>query len=370
MASQPLVKTVFSTGAKDDLAAIDTYKSKPGEKTVNSIQSLSNTSEFDVSSVIGNSSSKPELGTAIKVISGEKLEVDKDVLTQRLLATNSKTNSSFRTLGNDAKGNMFGSMNMNEKLEVDISGVKSKVDSANIQDLTGLGSFLADYTGDKNVCKIDDFDAVGGVVGGLVGESSDLGMSGVWTKLTSGIQEIPVLTRAAQKSLPKLLSNGDLDSIFEISSSPVGKSMGMLYPNLGQDLSKAYGTKMSRDSRNKVGIFNKYLATMDNAFKDWDKFSSNGDSAGINILRLLGSSAAFQDLIIDGVKFLLDDDPRKNYLLHGLYKETTVEAEVKRFFPRVVLISQSSPKSVKKTNTIDPRTLLKIVSVVGILASN
>jgi hypothetical protein len=367
MASQPLVKTVFSTGAKDDLAAVDTYKSKPGEKPVNSIQSLSSTSSYDVSSVLSDNNSNTDLGSTIRVTSGEKIEVNKDVLTQRLLTTNSKINSSFRNLGDDAKANMFGSMNMNEKLEVDIDGVKSKVDSANIQDLNGLGTFLGDYTGDRNVCKIEDFDSVGGVVGGLVGESSDLGMSGVWTKLTSSITEVPVLTRAAHKSLPKLIANGDLDSIFEISASPVGKSMGMLFPNLGQDLGKAYGTRSSRDSRNKVNIFNKYLATMDNVFKDWDKFSSNGDPLGINILRMLGSSTAFQDMIIDGVKFLLDDDPRKNYLLHGLYKETTVEAEVRRFFPRVALISVSSPKKVKKTNTIDPRALMKLGSIAGLL---
>ena len=367
MASQPLAKTVFSTGAKDDLAAIDTYKSKPGSTPVNSIQSVSTTSQFDVSSVIGNNGTNDQLGSTIKVISGEKLEVDKDILTQRLLATNSRSSSSFRTLGGSAKDNMLNSLNMNEKVDVDINGVKSKVDSANIQDLTGLGTFLGDYTGDKNVCKIEDYDSVGGVVGGLVTESSDLGMSGVWTKLTSTITQVPVLIRAAQKSLPKLLANGDLDSVLEISSSPVGKSMGVLYPNLGQDLSRAYGTRNTRDSRNKVGTLNKYLTTMDNVFKDWDKFSSNGDSTGINILRLLGSSTAFQDLVLDAIKFLTDDDPRKHYLLHGLYKETTVEAEVKRFFPRVALISVSTPKSIKKTNTIDPRTLLKLTSMVGVL---
>ena len=368
MASQPLVKTVFSTGAKDDLAAIDTYKSKPGSKPVNSIQSVSDSTQYDVTSVIGNGNTNAKLDSAIRVTSGEKIEVDKDVLTQRLLATNTKSVASFRTLGDGAKGNMLSSMNMNQQVDVDIGGIKSKVDSANIQDLTGLGTFLGDYSGDRNVCKIEDFDSVGGVVGGLVVESSDLGMSGVWTKLTSSITEIPVLTRAAQKSLPKLVANGDLNSIFEISNSPVGKSMGVLYPNLGQDLGKAYGVRTTRDSRNKVGIFNKYLTTMDNIFTDWDKFSSNGDPAGINILRLLGSSAAFQDLIMEGVKFLLDDDPRKHYLLHGLYKETTVEDQVKKFFPRVVLLSKSSPKPIKKTNTVDPRAVMRLISVVGIVA--
>lgn len=367
MASQPLVKTVFSTGAKDDLAAVDTYKSKPGSRPVNSIQSTSEQSTYDISSVIGNVNTKPEIGSTIKVTSGEKLEVDKDVLTQRLTSASSKTSSSYRLLSSDAKDNMLSNMNMNEKLVVDVDGVRSKVDSANIQDLTGLGAFLADYTGDRNVCKIEDFDSVGGVVGGLVEESSDLGMSGVWSKLTSNITEVPVLMRAAQKSLPRLLSNGDLDSVHEISSSPVGKSMGVIYPNLGQDLGKAFGTKISRDSRNKVAVFNKYIATMDNIFEDWDKLESNGDSNGINILRLLGSSAAFQDMIIDGVKFLLDNDPRKNFLLHGLYRETTVEAEIRRFFPRVALLSVSAPKKVSRLSTIDPRVLLKVGSIAGIL---
>lgn len=368
MAQIPLTPTVFSSGARDELAAVDTYKTKPGPKPVNSIQAISDSVGFDVSSILGNVNTNMALGAAIKIAGGGELSFNQDVLTQRLLAASSKITSSYRSLSADGKAAMLGNMGMNESLVADINGVKSRVQSANISSLTGLGNFLGDYTGDKNMCKFEDFDAMGGMIGGLVEEGSNLGLEGVWPAITSGISQVPVLTKAAAKALPRLINNGDLSAVFEISGSPAGKAMGSIYPNLGRDLGAAFGLKMSKDTRDKANLFNKYLGTMNNIFGDWDKYDGNGDGFGITLIRMLGSSRSFQDMIMDGVKlFMDDDDPKKNYLLHGLYKETTVEAEVKRFFPRTVIVSQSTPPKIKKSNTVDPRTLMKLGSAASVL---
>lgn len=370
MSALPLVPTVFATGAKDIVAAADAYASKLTSNPINSIQSLSQKIGFDVGSILGNAQNAMALGSVIKMAMGGKIEFDKNILTARLLASSSKILSSYRALDEGLKGGMTSLMNVGESLTTSINGVASMVDSAKIDSIKSLGNFLSDYTGNKNLFSIVDTGAVGSMIGGLVTEASNLGIKNVFSSLTSGIEDLSLLTKTAQNAIPKLLSNGDLTSLLEIATSPIAKNLGPLYPLFGNDLAAAFGTKINRELKDSLEDFQKYTRTMDGVFKDWDKFSGNGDDFGVNILRMMGSSKSFQDMIIDGVRSLDDDrDRKKNYLLHGLYKETTVEAEIKRFFPKTALISKSSPKAIKKKNSVDPRTIMKIGSAALLVAT-
>lgn len=369
MSTQPLVPTVFSTGAKDTLAAVDTYKQKPGAKPVNSIQALTEKMGFDVSSILGGLNASAALGAVMKLGAGGQLNFDKNVLTARLLATSSKITNSYRSLGEQAKSAALGGLDVGAAMKAQIGGVTSLVDSYQIESAKGLGNFLSDYTGDKNLCTFEDGDAVGGLIGGLVSEGSNLGVGNVFTSLTSGISDVSIVSKAAQTAMPKLLANGDLSTIFEISGSPAGKGMGMLFPDLSKDLGAAFGVKLDRGGQDLFGDFNKYLGTMNNIFGDWDKFEGNGDGLGVNLLRMMGSSRSLQDVVLAGIKNLTDDNDRqKQYGLMSAYKETTVEAEIKRFFPKTTLVSQSNPRQVtKKSNTVDPRTLLQLGAMGGII---
>lgn len=370
MSALPLVPTVFATGAKDIVAAADAYASKLTSNPINSIQSLSQKIGFDVGSILGNAQNAMALGSVLKMAMGGKIDFDKNVLTARLLATSSKVLSSYRSLSDGVKGDMASMLSAGEALTANINGISCMVDSAKIDSLKGLGNFLSDYTGNKNLFSLEDTGALGGMIGGLVSEASNLGITNVYTTLTAGIEDLSVLTKTAQNAIPKLLANGDLNTIFEISGSSIGKNLGPLFPMLSKDLGAAFGLKLNPGTKDSLADFNKYLGTMDNIFKDWDKFTGNGDDLGVNILRMMGSSKSFQDMIIDGVRGLDDDrDRKKNYLLHGLYKETTVEAEIKRFFPKTALISKSSPKAIKKKNSVDPRTIMKIGSAALLVAT-
>ena len=376
MATNPLVQTVFSTGPKDNLAAIDPYKTKPGNKPINSIQALSEKLGIDIGGIFGNLNAAAALGSVIKIAGGGSVAFDKNALTARLLATSSKINSSYRTLSDSAKNNMTSMLGMESSMNVKIGDISSMVDSYQIDSVKGLGTFLADYTGNKNICSIEDTDALGGMIGGLVTEGSNLGINGIFPSLTEGITDVSLISKAAQNAMPGLLQNGDLSTIFEISQSPAGKGMGVLFPDLAKDLASAFRINGSRGTQDLLGDFGKYLGSMNNIFGDWDRVVRSGDgedSFTINLFRMLGSSRSFQDMILTGVMALTDDgDEKKNYLVHGLYKETTVEAEIKRFFPQVVLISKSdSPRmKIDKKSTLDPRTLMRLGSMVGtVLAS-
>lgn len=361
MANQ-LASTVFSAGAKDNLATADVYK-VDSTTVINSIQSISQKLGTDISGLLGGLKNY-NLGKLLSVTK-TGLKVDQTAIADRLLGMSSSINASFKSLSADAKNSLLTSVPSIGKIDVQIGDVKSTLDSYNYKQLAGLGKFVNEYTKTTLVSIVDN-DATAALVGAVVQQGAALGVNGLLPGLSTTITNNKILARVINKSLPDLVKTSDLHSLSHLADSVFGKSMDFVYPNFASDLAKAFGFKSINDVIDPLADYHTVLSILSKTNANWDVYIHDADppeTSNVSLLKILGASKDFQQLILSGVRSEPDFDRRHNYALIQNYKKTTVEDDIARFFPQVALPSKNSNNdtSVTKNNrTVDARALAKI----------
>ncbi len=111
-----------------------------------------------------------------------------------------------------------------------------------------------------------------------------------------------------------------------------------------------------------------------NTDSKWNVIDRIGDATGttgtktFNLLKLLGGSKEFQQLIAIGVKSMVESDENKVQGLAAMFGQTTVDQQLKLDFPRLWQESYQNPQVTKKNKTLDPR-LIKVLGTVGTVLS-
>lgn len=362
--SQPLVQPIFSTGPKDQLAAADIYK-VDSKKVITSIQEISSKAGLDVKTLLSGIQNA-EVGKLLSVTKAG-ITVDKDALALRLVTSSKSITSSFRDLSKDAKEKVMSSFEDFGEVGVKINGIVQYVKDADIPGLNAVGKFVNDYV-KSPLYEIVDEDAVAGLVSGIAREAYSLGLNGLLPQLTNGMSG-RILNRVLKNSFPDMIKNSDLTSLSTFANGQLGKSLDFIYPNFAQDLAGAFGYKKLTDIFDQNVDYHAVLGILSAANSNWDvHVHKNGyvpgnEITGMSIVKLQKSSQAFKDIILRGIKSESDFDRRKNYALILHYgNQTTVEAEIARFFPAVGIrarMANAYNPPVKK-KTADPRLLAKI----------
>jgi len=362
--SQPLVQPIFSTGPRDQLAAADIYK-VDSKKVITSIQEISSKAGLDVKTLLSGIQNA-EVGKLLSVTK-TGVTVDKDALALRLVTSSKSITSSFRDLSKDAKEKVISSFEDFGEVGVKINGIVQYVKDADIPGLNAVGKFVNDYV-KSPLYEIVDEDAVAGLVSGIAREAYSLGLNGLLPQLTNGMSG-RILNRVLKNSFPDMIKNSDLTSLSTFANGQLGKSLDFIYPNFAQDLAGAFGYKKLTDIFDQNVDYHAVLGILSAANSNWDvHVHKNGyvpgnEITGMSIVKLQKSSQAFKDIILRGIKSESDFDRRKNYALILHYgNQTTVEAEIARFFPAVGIrarMANAYNPPVKK-KTADPRLLAKI----------
>lgn len=369
--SNPLANTVFSTGAKDSLATADIYNVK-NKNVINSIQTISQKLGIDVSSLLNFG--KADFSNILSLATGG-VKIDTNALTARLLGTSSSLVNSFRTLESDAKNQILGTLPNNsfDQIAVEIGEVQSICKASDFSNLNSLGTFVNSYTKTSLYNPIDN-DAISSLLSGVMKQGAALGINGLYSNLTSGITDNKLLSKIVSKSLPGFVKGGDLHSVSSIADGIFGHSLDFIYPNLANDLAKAYGFKGIMNVLDPRADYHSVLNILFKTNSQWDVFIRENGYSGdemfsiencVSIVKIQNASKDFQQLLLSGIKTESEGHRRKMYALTQNYKKTDMVSEIKRCFPMVAISNDKNyPLNTvqKKNKTVDPRVLLNITA--------
>lgn len=346
--SNPLASTTFTAGPKDTLAALDVYSAN-GANVINSIQTLASKAGLDLSKILGTNVS------GILSTANGKISINKDALTSRLVGLNSSVKTAFSKLSASAQSGLTDNLVDSGSLIATIGGIQSKVSSVNFDSLNTFGTFINSYTSqpknNNSLYSVDDEDGMACMISGMIGEGSSLGVTGIYSTLTDGIENPSLISKIIDQSVPTLVQNSDITTLFDMSIAS-GPVMSALFPNLTRNLTNFYTSTLSGFEKDPVGTFNKLISTLDNIDSGW----SSTNRAGNVILNLLGFAGASPDLINlvkIGTSLMASDNNNKYMALAARYPATTVEAELHKFFPRTVLTTSFADQNQKK-KTLNP----------------
>lgn len=345
-----LSSTVFNAGPKDSLATLDVYASN-GQKVINSIQALSASVGFDLAGLLGTKTSS-NIASVIAASAG-LVGINKDALTQRLVGISSSVKSAFSSMASSIQSGITGTFSDKAGvIEANINGTKSLVSSSDFSDLSSFGSFINAYTGNKDLYSVVDRDGLSGIVGGMVNQGSTLGIGNIFSTLTSGISDKSICNSVVEYCIPNIVDTSNVDVLHDMTTSGFGSVIGSLFPDFTRNLTRSYTRYLNGFERDPVGTWNKMMDSFSNIKANWDVFQRNPTSTALNLLDLMGASSDFKGLVAIGLDLMADNDYKKLYALAIMFPETTVEAEIHKYFPQTILTTdfKTDPSKV----TLDP----------------
>jgi hypothetical protein len=368
------------------LASVDVYGASGG--VVNSIQDTKTASTFDISSILANSGKGllTGAGSLLKVsnVTGA-VTLDQGTILNRLNAVVPAAAGSIRGLSADAQKTLTSSYTDYGNVNVNMSGSTFNVDSSHVADLSGYGDYVnmvnAYGTGLSNEtvpgqCSIYDVDSHASLISAGVIQGSSYGLPNSFTTLTAPSavsSNTGLLTKVTAACLPVLVRNGDLNNLKTMAASPGGQIFDAVLPNYGRLLTTGYSA--TAYGRNGFGAsvqdYSNLISIFTSTNSQWNVFDRLGDTGGdnttLNLLKLIGGSRDFTTLLAIGIKSLVDGDRGKHQILATMFPRTTVEAEVARAFPRVVLSTSLANSQTQRAQTIDPRVVRLIANTTKAL---
>lgn len=340
--SPRIANSIFSTGAKDEVATADVYSLITGagnEKTITSIQMLDALPDTSLFDKLDGSNTADFLAKA-----KDGIKFDESILTNRLLGTQGEFKLNFGMLTEEMKkGALTDTYRDKAKYVLSTMGeTNSLVKAAKINDIKALGNFVNKYTNTK-VFSNTDKGALSGLLGSVVKTSSDLGISGVFTTLVNTVNDKGIVGRMTRTILPIVSRNSDSKLLREMSSGPAGQLINVFSPGFTQSFSKSF--TYNGTNTKTLSSFEDVLTSFTNIDANWDTIArGNEGNQATNLWSLLGSSKDFQNLLIAGVSYWAkrENKPVAINPMHALaaaYQEVPVGKAITRDFPRVALLN-------------------------------
>lgn len=385
----PLATTTFSSGPSDTLAAQDVYAAT-GNTVINSIQDKKSSGlGFDFSSLLANGG-KGAIGSAgslLKMTPTGGVALNVKSITDRLTKAAPSIASSLRDMSSSAQANIAGTFKDSGVMNFKMGTDTFKLPSTSFSDVSAYGSFATDVNTfstnlpsltQDGMCSAYDIDSHASMISGAVTQGSNLGIPKSFSFMTSapavsGNSEL--LTKVASACIPVLAKNGDLSNLKQLTSGPGGQVINAVLPNYAGMLKQTYSyNNYGRNTGAPLNDYTNLVGVFLNSDSKWNVIDRIGDATGntgtktFNLLKVLGGSKEFQQLIAIGVKSLVEDHDDKVQGLAAMFGETTVDQQLKQDFPKLWQESYQNPQTTKKNKTIDPR-VIKVLGTVGTVLS-
>lgn len=381
----PLASTTFATGPKDTLAAVDVYGADGG--IVNSIQDAKTSSSFDISSILANAgkggvTSLTSLLAVNQKTGGVSLNLTQ--VTAKVNQSIPQLGSSVRNLSDSAKSTLTSSYQDFGDMKVNMGGSVFSVPSSKSADLYGYSDYVNDVnaygTGLSSetvpgMCSIYDEDSHSSLISAGILQGSNIGLPNAVTTLTTPVAVIgsaSLMTKVTQSCLPILAKNGDLGNLAALSGTKGAQVFDAVLPNYANVLTAGYsGQSNGRNGGAAVNDYQSLITIFTNTNSSWNIFDRIGDVVGqsptLNLLKLLGGTSAFQNLLAVGVKNLLTSD--KGHILATMFSKTDVITQLHNDFPKLILEADFN-KTTKRARVIDPRVLSLIGTSAKTISGN
>lgn len=379
---KPLSLTTFSVGPSDKYAAVDVYQS--GGELVNSIQDQQTSGlSFDPRSLLANGGrgSIGSAGSLLKLTSGGGVGLNASSILSRLSSSAPMIASSLRSMTQSAQSSIAGTFQNSGLMNFKMGANTFQVPSSSFSDVTAFGDYATsvnDYgtslsltSSDPFSCSAYDIDAHASMVSGAIIQGSNLGIPASYGFMTqnAGVSgNTSLLTKVCTAAIPILVKNGDLGNLGDLSSGVGGKVLAAAFPSYASTLRNNYSyNTYGRSTGAPLSDYTNLVRIFTGCDPQWNIFDRIGDATGQsgtstwNAIKLIGGSREFNELIAIGVKNLVEGDPDWWQVVARTLPQTTVDQEIRIYFPRVWQESYANPQIRRKPSVVDAR----IASLAG-----
>lgn len=386
-----LATSSFTTGPKDEVAAVDVYAlgeeiNKSSDKVFTSVKDL-DTSEFkNLYKLVNNPTELADFIKSAKT-TGE-LQIDESSLMRRLTDASSDIKHGFTDLTQSVKNSAAFTLSKETKSKIScaIDDARVLVSASKIKDINGLASFFNKYT-KTSTFKKQDTGAISGILSSVVAKTSELGIPDAYKSIAGNILDNEILQKVTKTLLPIAIAKGNPDLLRQLSYGPYGKVLNSFFPGATRALIGNFSLKGG--SARPISTIDDLLGTIGRIDSAAGRAMRNGEEI-FDVTEFLGGSRDFQRLLASSAAFFMDGAPRQNgkypsafttirtpkgheiyaaYGLAGYYQKTTAAASVKKYFSKIALTGtydMSLPRpaftprtmvQAPKRQTTDPRLL-------------
>lgn len=394
--SNNLVKTIFESGPDDELSTIDVYGKAKSSGPIGRAQSknkeasqlagggfgmegIKDALDFldSLNAQLSNaiSGSMNALSNALSMLerlasratslltSGPKaLLANLKYIIARVMNAASRFKNAIRNIPKQLNDRINNSMRLQSDIFVFINGVRTRINNTAMDDISSIGQLINDIRGirfgpdNNSAFSTQDDDALGAILGNIIGRASELGIDNAFSAITQNISDVDLLNNVTRIALDSVVNNGDIPQLMDIANSNAGPYILNIKPNILNLIVDNYKTpnQVEKKKKEKYSLL-KLLELMDKIKPGWDKYNINDDSQHANILELQAGNEDFRKLLIDEAYTLPDE--RKPFVLAAFVPPMQTNAWLYRQFQQ---ISLRSTKETIKIN--DGVTMVNTVS--------
>jgi hypothetical protein len=333
----------FITKASDTLVASDVYKASG--TILNSFQDVVKDIKAVLPTLLQGGAAIAQFIPIIQSLKSGNLNIGS--LVGRLSsATSSLVGVAVKGLDPSTQSMILSATSEASKIAVSVGGVTQVLTGTNFSSIAGIGNAVNAIAGGAKLMGVSDSGNLGATIGGIMRSSGSLGISGLYNTVTTGMTDAGQLFNAAQKSLPGIVSNSDVQSLQQMSTSIPAGLTSSFSPTLVSDFSSSFTrtTALAQNpSPSQNGpILTSVLSAFNAVKSGWNSApqatvpatSQFGLGNVSNLSAITNGSPAFQSVLTTGVYNMPTDC--KEYALAAAYGPTDVSSQLSSQFPNTV----------------------------------
>lgn len=327
-----LAPPIVATTAKEALAKIDVYKTKPRE-ILNSIQDIGNKLGIDISAISIGAKAAASVMPLVKDITGA---LDKGNLLERVIAVAGSSNNLLKQLPSGITDAITNNIGPVKDLVAEVNGVARLINSTDFKNLNDISRLVNSFSGENSLL-FEDKTGIADFVTGVIDEAKKAGLPSTLDQIVKGIKDPEVVMQVAANSLGLASEYSDLVMLKE-SIALLGEGVvDQIKPNLLESMSSQF-TLDSQDQLDGVHfVYEEIKGTFMTIRPDWLESEGYQQTEPIlNSVVLSNASSDFKAVFKDGSMKDEDPDYKLVYAASTLGKRD-VQQEISRHFPNRVL---------------------------------
>lgn len=347
ISSALLAKSTFVSGINDKLIALDVY-TKDNKNIVNKIQDITKAFDVDLTNILKGGDFIESNFPIIKDIKGELVNINVDNLVARVASSIPDVTGTLRSIGDGVLGKIKEYAPLQEVFTT-VNGIATQVKEAAYTGLADVSKMIGEVTGNVDIFKVIDKDAVSAMYSGLIKEASALGIPDSFSAVVSSISDNKILSNVIKNILPTVIGETDVRMLQSIVGADISKITRILDTDLIGKFVKGYSFGNGFGEGEEQAQFKMAKESFDSIDELWNKkiVPEMGVEAFISdVSKITSSTTDFKEAILGYIK----QEPMleitdKLMSIGTLYKEVDVESEIAKNFPFFAKADVTTPKS-------------------------
>lgn len=333
IAEAKLADTIFKSGPKDELLAVDVFGISDSN-VLNSITGKLTGFATDALESFRKNGGITNLTSLIKDAASGKLSLNADALKDRVISAMGGTSNILRSVSDGLQKTLtqgFGiSPEVYSQIEATVSGVATSFNTGNIKDAQGIFNLVNQITGQKELAQFMDVGAEANMLSGLFREAITLGVPGCVDALVQNAKSDTAADYALRANIQVAVGMADLNTT-NLMVDTLGLNRVIAdVPNAAALLLSSYRIPAGVSYEGLDAELTRLLSTLDKLQPGWGSYNRNGVAVSDLSLYTFASPDA---------RKLLDRDPthRLNAVVASQYQPINMLQQAKKMYPLAAL---------------------------------